>query len=79
MRFVLSDINIDSPTDISIRVEFYFSSMYQSHLLIVDRKIHNTQRAHTCTENVLKTRFQGIQNVSSEDVHIRPKIKRLED
>ena len=29
----------------------------------------HTQPAHTCTENVLKTRFQDIQNVNSEDVH----------
>ena len=28
-----------------------------------------SQRAHTCTENVLKTRFQDVQNVNSEDVH----------
>ena len=28
-----------------------------------------SQRAHTCTENVLKTRFQDVQNVDSEDVH----------
>ena len=27
------------------------------------------QQAHTCTENVLKTRFQEVQNVNSEDVH----------
>ena len=28
-----------------------------------------SQRAYTCTENVLKTRFQDVQNVNSEDVH----------
>ena len=28
-----------------------------------------TQRAHICTENVLKTRFQDVQNVNSDDVH----------
>ena len=28
-----------------------------------------TQRAHTCTENVLPTRFQDVQNVNLEDVH----------
>ena len=29
-----------------------------------------TQRAHTCTENVFKTRFQDVQNVNSEDIHM---------
>ena len=29
----------------------------------------NALRAHTCTENVLKTRFQDVQNVNSEDIH----------
>ena len=28
-----------------------------------------TQRAITCTKDVLKTRFQDVQNVNSEDVH----------
>ena len=27
------------------------------------------QRAHTCTENVLKTRFQDVRNFNLEDVH----------
>ena len=26
-----------------------------------------SQRAHTCTENVLKARFQDVQNINSED------------
>ena len=29
---------------------------------------HINQWAHTCTENVLKTRFQDVQNINSEDV-----------
>ena len=28
-----------------------------------------SQRTHTCTEIILKTRFQDVQNVNSEDVH----------
>ena len=28
-----------------------------------------TQRAHTCTENVPKTRFQDVHNVNAENVH----------
>ena len=38
--------------------------------MIPDGKLNIlTQRAHTCTENVLKTRFQDVLNVNSEDVH----------
>ena len=37
-----------------------------------------TQRAHTCTENVPKTRFQDVHNVNAEK-SIRPKIRRLGD
>ena len=28
-----------------------------------------SQRTHSCTENVLKTRFQDVQSVNSEGVH----------
>ena len=28
-----------------------------------------SMQAHTCTEIVLKTRFQDVQNINSEDVH----------
>ena len=29
----------------------------------------DSQRANTSTKNVIKTRFQDVQNVNSEDVH----------
>ena len=28
-----------------------------------------TQQAHTCTQNVPKTRFQHVQNLNPEDAH----------
>ena len=31
--------------------------------------LSTSQWAHTCNENVLKARFQDVQNVNSEDVH----------
>ena len=49
------------------------NTMGHSGLLIAVHKdisaLGASQRIHTCTENVLKTRFEDVQNVNSEDVH----------
>ena len=41
----------------------------QGKLWVVKSTTCWPQWAHTCTENVLKTRFQDVQNVNPEDVH----------
>ena len=44
--------------------------VYQSkRLLAITWASDGSKRAHTCTKNVLKTRFLDVQNVNSNDVH----------
>ena len=40
-----------------------------THQKMRKHQMEITQWAHTCTENVMETCFQDVQNVYSEDAH----------